>query len=140
MPTVDWLAIWAVAERMDVRPIWLVVYHAPLVLSHTVPHSVIEIWKSIGVLAVAVLHRLLALLTTTIEIWVEEPMPRKNPNHRSHGRCSDPPIVVRRRVAKPSMHHLFIVVVGNDWVRHVLQEDRVTHAPGESAHGADVGV
>merc|ERR1712151_433031 len=75
------LAVWTIAEWMIVGPVRLIVNHAPPVLATHVAQPVIEIRKRIGPLTVTIWQRFTSFLLTSVQIWIPEPMTRKDANH-----------------------------------------------------------
>merc|ERR1712151_464333 len=72
--TMDLLPVRAVAERVKVAPIGLVVDHAPLVLAGHVAQAVVEVRETVRPLPVAVWQRLAHLLTAPVDVRIEEPL------------------------------------------------------------------
>mmetsp|Transcript_101157 Transcript_101157/g.257307 ORF Transcript_101157/g.257307 Transcript_101157/m.257307 type:complete len:226 (+) Transcript_101157:72-749(+) len=128
---VDCLAVGAVADGVEVRPIRLIVDHAPPVLGRQVPHPVVEVGQGVGPLPVAVGHRLAVLLLPPVQIRVEEPMASQDADHQAHGNGGDPPIVVGRHVGGPVVDPLLEEVIRNRGVSLILQQHGVAHAHGE---------
>merc|ERR1719263_1191056 len=106
----------SVAKRVRISPIRLVVNEDPLVLSGPVAQAVVEEGKRVGILAVTVRHWLLALLTTTIKVRVEEPMASEYANHASHCHGGHPPIIVGRWICKPAVEHVLVEVICHCWI------------------------
>mmetsp|Transcript_103518 Transcript_103518/g.331876 ORF Transcript_103518/g.331876 Transcript_103518/m.331876 type:complete len:225 (+) Transcript_103518:62-736(+) len=128
---VDGLAVGAVADGVEVRPVRLIVDHAPPVLARQVPHPVVEVGQRVGPLPVAIGHRLAALLLPAVEVGVEEPVPRQDADHEAHRHGGYPPIVVRRRIGAPVVYPLLEEVIRNRGVSLILQQHGVAHAHGE---------
>jgi len=130
-PPVDGLAIWSVAERVLICPIGLIVDQTPTVLRAHVAKSMVVVWQRIGILSVAIRHWLFRLLTTTIKVRIEKPMARQDSNHQTHSHGRHPPIIVGRRVSKPSVEHLLVEEIRDCGICLVLQQDCVTLTKGK---------
>merc|ERR1712110_194095 len=122
----DLLSIRAVAQRMVIVVVGLVVDHTELVLAAHITQAVVIEWERVRPLTVAIWHGFLHFLAPTVKIWIEKPMPRKEGNHRSASNRHDPPVVVRGRIPCPSVKPLLVEEVCERRVSLILQEDRVT--------------
>jgi len=130
-PAMGLFSIRPIAKRMLVSPIWLVVNERKLVLGHDIAQSVVKVWQGVRPLTMTVRHRFLVLLTSTIDIRVEKPVPCEDPNHATHGHGGHPPIIVGRRISKPRVQHILKVVIGDSWICLRLQHDIVSLANRE---------
>lgn len=127
----DFLAIRPISSWMKVDPIWLVVDHAPTILAAHVPQSMVEVRQGVTMLSVSIWQHLPLLLLPSSDVRVKEPMASQNRSHASHSKRSDEPVVVRRRIASPSMQPLLVEEIRDGWIGLILQEHRVSHAEGE---------
>jgi len=121
----------AVAKRVLVTVVRLIVNHTPLVFEYIVAHAVVEIRQAIAKLPMAIWKGFLHFLATSVEIRIEEPMTREDANHETHSHGCDPPISVGWGVCKPCMDHVVIVIIRQGRVSLGLQEDGVALTQGK---------
>jgi len=130
-PAVRLHPVGAVAERVLISVIGLIVNHTPLVLGNPVAHAVVEVWQTIAKLPMTIRKGFRHFLATAVKVRIEEPMTCKDANHETHSHGCDPPIRVGWRVREPCMDHVVVVIISHDRVGLGLQEDGVSLAQGE---------
>ncbi len=125
------LTVRAVAERVVVDPIGFVIDEGPAILGTDVAQSVIVERKRPLPLSMTIGKGLFVFLLAAVDIGVEEPVARGEPNHETHCHGGHPPVVVRGDIADERVQHVLIEVVRNCGICLVLQKHRVTLAKGE---------
>ena len=125
------LSVWAVAQRVVISPVRLVVNHAGLVLAAHVAEAVVEEGKRVRPLPVAVRQRLALLLVAEHDIRVEEEIAGQDANTGSEGCNADEPVVVRRRVGEECAEVILKEEVRERRIRLRLQHLRVSLAQRE---------